>query len=394
MNGWQDSTIGAQCHVIAGQSPPGKFYNDTGSGLPFYQGKKDFGEKFIGSPTKWTTHTTKEAHPGDILMSVRAPVGPINFSTQKICIGRGLAAIRPGDRIDKDFLFYALLSIQDEINGNEGAVFASINKKQIEGLRLPLPSLPEQKRIVAILDDVFAGITEAVANAEKNLANAHELFESYLNNVFSKKGEGWIEKSVGEIADHCLGKMLDKKKNKGSLKPYLRNLNVRWFDIDLSDLLEMRFEKGEEDRYSAIKGDLLICEGGYPGRAAIWQDDEPIFFQKAIHRVRFKEPSLNRWLMYFLYLSNATGNLRQYFTGAGIQHFTGQSLKRFQLPIAPLSEISLHLANFDLLFEETHHLESIYQKKINAFADLKQSILQKAFTGELTANSVNQQLVN
>jgi type I restriction enzyme S subunit len=187
--------------------------------------------------------------------------------------------------------------------------------------------------------------------------------------------------------------MLDKKKNKGSLKPYLRNLNVRWFDIDLNDLLEMRFEEGEEDRYSALKEDLLICEGGYPGRAAIWQNDEPIFFQKAIHRVRFKEPLHNRWLMYFLYLSDATGNLRQYFTGAGIQHFTGQALKRFQLPVPPLSEISLHLTNFDLLFEETKRLETIYQQKLNAFAELKQSILQKAFTGQLTANTA-QDMVN
>jgi len=91
---WSDTTIGEQCVVIAGQSPKGKYYNNTGEGLPFYQGKKEFGEKFIGAPSKWTSHTTKEAFEGDILMSVRAPVGPINFSTQKVCIGRGLASIR------------------------------------------------------------------------------------------------------------------------------------------------------------------------------------------------------------------------------------------------------------------------------------------------------------
>ena len=84
---WINTTIGEKCTVIAGQSPQGKFYNDSEVGLPFYQGKKDFGKKYIGSPSKWTSQTTKKAINGDILMSVRAPVGPINFSTQIICIG-------------------------------------------------------------------------------------------------------------------------------------------------------------------------------------------------------------------------------------------------------------------------------------------------------------------
>ena len=92
--GWVMKTIGEVCRVIAGQSPEGKYYNDTGNGLPFYQGKKEYGDKYIGEPKIWTTKVTKEAEANDILMSVRAPVGPINLSTQKICIGRGLAAIR------------------------------------------------------------------------------------------------------------------------------------------------------------------------------------------------------------------------------------------------------------------------------------------------------------
>ena len=97
------------CKVIAGQSPEGKFYNDNGIGLPFYQGKKEYGEKYIGAPTTWTTKITKEAEENDILMSVRAPVGPINFATQRICIGRGLAAIRATNLINKEFLFNFLL---------------------------------------------------------------------------------------------------------------------------------------------------------------------------------------------------------------------------------------------------------------------------------------------
>ena len=134
--GWEIKKLGEVCKVIAGQSPEGKFYNSEGNGMPFYQGKKEYGEKYIGEPTTWTTKITKEAEAGDILMSVRAPVGPVNFSTQKICIGRGLAAIRAGKNIDKEFLYNFLIKHENEIEGNAGAVFNSINKTQIENIEI------------------------------------------------------------------------------------------------------------------------------------------------------------------------------------------------------------------------------------------------------------------
>ena len=89
-NGWERRQLGDMCDVIAGQSPEGKFYNSDGKGMPFYQERKILVKKFINSPTTWTTETTKIARDGDILISVRAPVGPINFATNQVCIGRGL----------------------------------------------------------------------------------------------------------------------------------------------------------------------------------------------------------------------------------------------------------------------------------------------------------------
>jgi type I restriction enzyme S subunit len=203
--GWQKRTIGDVCTVIAGQSPEGKFYNIEGNGLPFYQGKKDFGEKFIESPTTWTTQTTKVAQEGDILMSVRAPVGPVNFATDEICIGRGLAAIRSSPELNRDFLFYQLLHLQPEIAGKEGAVFASINKSEIEALPLAFAPLAEQQRIVGLLDEAFEGLATAKANAEKNLQNARALFESHLQSVFTQRGPGWEEKTLGDVCETTQG---------------------------------------------------------------------------------------------------------------------------------------------------------------------------------------------
>jgi len=226
--GWEVKKLGDVCDIIAGQSPLGKYYNDNANGLPFYQGKKEFREKYIGEPVKWTTKVTKEAIKNDILMSVRAPVGPINFSTQKICIGRGLASIRAGKLIDREFLFNFLLKHENEIVGNTGAVFNSINKTQIGSIGIPLPPLPEQKRIVSILDKAFAEIEKAKSNARQNLKNAKELFESYLQGVFdasthsagsgtTSSAMGGEEKSLGdtdlvEIIDGDRGKNYPTKK--------------------------------------------------------------------------------------------------------------------------------------------------------------------------------------
>ena len=187
--GWATKSLGEACEVIAGQSPAGSAYNSDGKGLPFYQGKKEFEDKYVGPPATWTTEVTKRARANDILMSVRAPVGPINFATQEICIGRGLAAIRAKAELDQNFLFYFLLSIQSQISGRDGAVFPSISRSEICAIRLPLPLLAEQQRIVAILDEAFAGLATATSNAEKNLKNTRDLFGSHLQAAFAQRSD-------------------------------------------------------------------------------------------------------------------------------------------------------------------------------------------------------------
>lgn len=143
---WELKTLGDVADIISGQSPEGKFYNDTGNGTPFYQGKTEFTDLYIGPPTKWTTQVTKLSEPGDILMSVRAPVGPVNLNNETICIGRGLAAIRVKN-INRDYLFAVLVKNESKIKGNGGAVFDSITKSQIEELQIPLPPVKVQEEI-------------------------------------------------------------------------------------------------------------------------------------------------------------------------------------------------------------------------------------------------------
>jgi type I restriction enzyme, S subunit len=191
--------------------------------------------------------------------------------------------------------------------------------------------------------------------------------------------KGWEIKKVSEIAKHSLGKMLDKAKNKGEPKPYLRNLNVRWFDFDLSDILEMPFLPTEAEKYTVIKGDVLICEGGYPGRAAIWEKDEPIYFQKALHRVRFHEPERNRWFLYYLLSKDLDGTLKNHFNGAGIQHFTGEALARFEVPLPPLAEQQRIVGLLDEAFEGLATAKAKAERNLQNARALFESHLQSVF---------------
>jgi len=150
--------------------------------------------------------------------------------------------------------------------------------------------------------------------------------------------ESWKWVTIGNISDSSLGKMLDKKKVEGTPLHYLRNVNVRWESFDLSDLLEMPFKAEEIDRYSIKKGDLVICEGGEPGRCAIWNDDKDIMYQKALHRLRPFHGVLNKYLLFVLMQYSNSGHLEKYYTGSTIKHLTGESLSSLFVPIPPYNE--------------------------------------------------------
>ncbi len=152
---------------------------------------------------------------------------------------------------------------------------------------------------------------------------------------------GWEWVRLDEIADNRLGKMLDKAKNTGKRYPYLRNTNVQWRHIDLDDVKEISLEASELKEFRLLPGDLLICEGGYPGRCAIWNEpDREMYFQKALHRVRPRGGIAAELIAISLESDSKSGNLEQHFTGATIKHFVGQALGRYLIPLPPLDEQS------------------------------------------------------
>ena len=173
--------------------------------------------------------------------------------------------------------------------------------------------------------------------------------------------------------------------------PYLRNLNVRWYEVDLSDLKTMPFEDRELEKYSVQFGDVLICEGGHGiGRASVWKSEEKVMFQKALHRVRFigglYEPEL---FVHFLRLSEMTGHIENYFTGAGIPHLTGDAIHEMLIPIPPLAEQAAIVARVEVLMTTCRALESEIEHSRTHAAHLLEAVLKEAFatSNELTATT-------
>ncbi len=376
---WQTKKLGRVCTVIAGQSPEGKFYNRHGKGLPFYQGKKEFGDKFIGEPSVWTTKVTKEAYAEDILMSVRAPVGPTNFATEKICIGRGLAAIRPSDAINKDFLYNFLKMYESQIVGNTGAVFNSISKTQIESIEIPLPTLTEQKRIVKKLDEIFEKVTKAKEAAEKNLQNSKDLFESYLNGVFTNSGKDWERKKLGDIGKVSMCKRVFKQQTTktGDIPFYKIGTFGKKPDAFISSEIYNEFRK----KYPfPKKGDVLLSASGTIGRRVRY-DGEPAYFQDSniVWIDNDEKQVLNDYLYQFYGACNWNPA-----KGATISRLYNDNLRKIEISFPKsLAEQRAVVKKLEELSAETKKLEKIYEQKLVDLEELKKSVLSKAFYAEL-----------
>ena len=278
---WPLIELGEVCEVIPGQSPEGKYYNDNGEGTPFYQGKTEFTDMYIGKPVKWTTQETKLAEKNDILISVRAPVGPVNISTQRLCIGRGLAAIRPSDKILMPFLFAILKSKESEIKGNGGAAFDSINRKDIEAIKIPLPPLEVQKEIVTEIESyqkIIDGARQVVENwrpsfpvdPEWPLVRLSEVFKltsgkflpqkdqvpgDYIvyggNGISGKHNEYFIEEPtliIGRVGEYCGAVHITKPKswvtdNALMVNEYLMSVDQNYLSSALTTLEINKYAK-------------------------------------------------------------------------------------------------------------------------------------------------------
>ena len=195
-SGWSDTTLGEACLVIQGQSPPGKTYNTDGQGLPFLQGKAEFGSIYPQA-VKWCSAPSKIAEPSDVLISVRAPVGPTNLCGMQYCIGRGLAAIRPYGGVPEKFVLYALRATEEELRSKAtGTTFEAIRGDDLRAHSVMLPPLPEQRRIVAEIEKQFTRLDASVDGLKRAQAN----LKRYRASVLKAACEGKLVPTEAELA--------------------------------------------------------------------------------------------------------------------------------------------------------------------------------------------------
>ncbi|TYA07718.1 hypothetical protein FXE34_14505 [Vibrio cholerae] len=319
---------------------------------------------------------------GAVLLTSRAPIGNVAIAGRDMCTNQGFKSLVPSDRVDSTYLYYCMLwhSSMLEALGN-GATFKEVSKKIVEEFEIPLPPLDEQKRIAEILDKA-----DAIRQKRKQaIALAGEFLRSVFLEMFGDpvtNPKGWEVKELAEVASSQLGKMLSKHAKEGiNSKKYIRNANVRWREIDVSDLSEMDFTEKEINKFALLDGDLLVCEGGEVGRCAIWTGQESdCYYQKALHRVRVKPDILTPYyLQEYFYWMARKGGLLHSVSEVTFSHLTGERLKTLKVPLPPIK--------LQKQFEAIYggYIETLGRLGLAARTDndLFNALSQKAFSGQL-----------
>ena len=383
--------LGDIATVSAGQSAPQGYEFFCDDGTPFIRaGSLEFLTNG-GSESnceKVTDEAAKKHHlrlfPADTVLFAKsgmsATLGRVYRLKEPCYVVSHLAAILPGPKI---FPYYLQRWFEkhppSRLIPNES--YPSIRLSEIKTLKIPLPTLLAQKRIATILDKA-----DAIRRKRRRAIQlADEFSRSVFLDIFGdliKNTKGWTQVCFGDICESRLGKMLDSKKQTGNHKrKYLRNANLKWDYFDLTDLLEMDFNEKDRETFNLKYGDLLICEGGEVGRAAIWRNEFPeCHFQKALHRVRTKpKKATPEFLLHLLWFLSRNGGFRDHATSATIAHLTGVKLKEMIIPLPPLGLQQM----FSNYYFEIKSIKEKFSILIKSSLDLFASTSQRAFRGEL-----------
>ncbi|MBX9917246.1 MAG: restriction endonuclease subunit S, partial [Nitrosomonas sp.] len=283
----------------------------------------------------------------------------------------------------------------------QGALYPAVRSKDIRGFEAPFAPLNEQKRIADKLDSIFARVDACRERLDRipvilkhfrqavlAAATSGKLTEEWRENC--SLSFNWPQVKLADVASSRLGKMLDKNKNQGELIPYLRNINVRWFDFNLNDIQKIQVSLKEKNELNLRSGDVMICEGGEPGRCAVWRETASNFvYQKALHRVRVSDQLLPKYLCYVIKAAADDHSLAKLFTGTTIKHLTGISLNRFAFLLPPLQEQTEIVRRVEELFAYADRIEARYHAARAQVDKLTPAILAKAFRGELVPQDPN-----
>jgi type I restriction enzyme S subunit len=395
---WEIKNLGDICDVVGGGTP-------SKSNSKFYDGKihwatvRDLqGDIISDTEHKITLDAIKNSSTnlipkGNVIIATRVGLGKVCLIEHDTAINQDLRAIIPKDKkqLSISFLFQWLKSISHLIVAEgTGATVQGVKLPFIKDLEIPLPPLPEQRRIVSILDEAFAAIAKAKANAEQNLKNAREVYESYLQNIFEIKGKDWEEKTLGEVCTLITdGKHGDCKNEVDSGYYFLSAKDVRNNTLLFDNARQITKKDFEEThrRTNLRPGDIcMVNTGATIGRISFAPDDPRTYkstFQKSVAVIKTIPSLINNNFCQYILISDLK-KLVKVSSGTAVPNLLLGDLKRHRINLPKSLKIQESIVQrIDVLYAETSKLEVIYQNKLTYLEELKNSILQKAFSGEL-----------
>jgi type I restriction enzyme, S subunit len=379
--GWPARTLGEVARLVSGRHIAAKDYNSESRGVGYLTGPSDFGP-INPIVSKWTEFPKAKAIRGDILITVKGSgVGKINrLDSDEAAIGRQLMAIRVHGA-DAGFVYAFLGSAFDRLQSEAtGASIPGVSRAQVLGLRIPIPPRPEQQRIARILDQAFAGISAAGTNAAKSLRNARALFASHLQSVFTDRGQGWPETTLGEVCGFAGGSQPPKSVFKKRPSPDdIRLIQIRDYKSDKHPVhiprsLARRFCQADDVMIGRYGPPLFQILRGLEGA-----------YNVALMKAAPDESRLDRdFLFYFLkHPALFQHVIHQSERAAGQIGLTKGTLEPYPIALPSLAEQRSIINRIAELESGTRRLESICRRKLAALDALKKSLLRKAFSGEL-----------
>jgi type I restriction enzyme S subunit len=404
--GWEIKKLIDVCVVERGSSPrPIKnFVTDSIDGVNWIKiGDTKTVDKYIYSTkekiTKEGAEKSRYVKEGDFILSNSMSFGKPFIMKTDGYIHDGWFVLRLHDFIDTEYFFQLLSSpyVNDQFHKlASGSVVKNISGDLVKKVVLPIPPLPEQKRIVAILDKAFAAITKAKDNAKQNLKNAKDLFESYLQGVFENKGEGWEEQRLGEsdlieIIDGDRGKNYPNKKDflDEGYCLFMNTKNVRLDGFEFNTKMFINEAKDKAMGKGKLKrNDVVMTTRGTIGNLGVFNDEVKFDNIRINSGMLIFRPNLKQVTAEYLFEILRSGiikeQIKKQVTGAAQPQLPIKTLVNFVFPVPKsLKAQQTIVKKLDALSTEKKKLESIYQQKIEDLEELKKSILQKAFNGEL-----------
>ena len=370
------------CQIIAGQSPEAKYYNSTGEGLPFFQGKADFGALYP-KVRMYCSQPTKIAEKDDILLSVRAPVGPTNLSPGKVCIGRGLAAIRPDKKVGLRYLLYFFRYYETQLQrSGTGTTFKAITQNVVKNIEVPVPSIEEQERIVSKIEELFSKLDASVAE----LQTANEKLKVYRQAVLKEAFDTCdVYTKISNVCQHVTdGDHMPPPKADSGI-PFIMISNIEKGNINWKNtkyVTENYYENIGEIR-TPRKGDVLYTVTGSFGIPVMVNFDKKFCFQRHIALLRPNAKITQKYLFYVLQTPYVYTQASKKATGTAQKTVGLSVLRNITIPYCSIKEQIRIIEFLEQSLTICNSIEQTTDISLQQAEALRKSILKQAFDGKI-----------